>query len=226
MMVSAGVLALQGAFAEHMQALERCHVSAREVRCQNDLDGLHALILPGGESTVMGRLLLEEGLLEPVTNLVRSGLPVLATCAGMILLARELPDHAGQPRTGLMDISVRRNAFGRQQESFTTFLHVAGFSLDADDLLPAVFIRAPLVVRCGPGVRVLASVDGHAVAVAQDNMLALSFHPELTEDLRFHSWLATKAEYYAQTAAARLKSEPCISPCSLSSSGQGRTKAP
>ncbi len=188
-----GVLALQGAFAEHMQALARCGAEALEVRCLRDLEGLQGLILPGGESTVMGKLLREEGLMEPLTALLRAGLPVLATCAGMILLAGELPDFADQPRLGLMDICVRRNAFGRQKESFTTSLQVHSFSRDADDLVPAVFIRAPLVERCGPDVQVLALLEGRAVAVAQGNMLALSFHPELTCDLRFHAWLTAQA---------------------------------
>ncbi len=189
-----GVLALQGAFREHAAALARCQATVREIRTLADLDGLQGLVLPGGESTVMGRLLQEEGLLQPLASLCATGVPVLATCAGMILLAKDLPGFSAQPRLGLMDISVRRNAFGRQKESFTTRLPVREFSHGADDLIESVFIRAPLVTSCGAGVSVLASVNDHPVAVRQDNMLALAFHPELTQDTRFHAWLVRRAQ--------------------------------
>ena len=193
MAVRIGVLALQGAFLEHARALAGYDAQVREIRTLSDLDGLQGLVLPGGESTVMGRLLREEGLLAPLGRLCTSGIPVLATCAGMILLARDLPGFSEQPRLGLMDISVLRNAFGRQKESFTTKVRVREFSEDADDLVEAVFIRAPLVASCGPEVHVLASIAGQPVAVRQDNMLALSFHPELTVDTRFHAWIVRKA---------------------------------
>ncbi len=188
-----GVLALQGAFREHMRALERCGARVREVRDARDLDGIEGLVLPGGESTVMGRLLREEGLMEPVRTLLLQGLPVLGTCAGMILLARDLPEHSDQPRLGVMDISVRRNAFGRQVDSFTATLDVAGAEGGpAPGACEAVFIRAPLVETAGQDVTVLARAEGRPVAVMRDSMLALSFHPELTPDTRFHEWLTAR----------------------------------
>ncbi len=187
-----GVLALQGDFREHALSLERCGACAREIRSLQDLDGIEGLVLPGGESTVMGRLLVEEGLMEPVRALCRSGLPVLGTCAGMILLAKTLPEFPDQPRIGCLDISVVRNAFGRQTDSFSTELAVSGFGDDKTGLVTvqAVFIRAPVVQDTGNGVEVLATVDGHPVAVRQKNIMALAFHPELTPELRFHRWLA------------------------------------
>ncbi len=193
MTVRIGVLALQGAFGEHEEALAQCGADVCEIRTLEDLKGVQGLVLPGGESTVMGKLVQEEGLLEPLRTLCRGGMPVLATCAGMILLAADLPDFVLQPRLGVMDISVRRNAFGRQQESFTTFLPVQRFCAGAEDCVEAVFIRAPVVERAGAGVEVLACVDGHPVAVLEDSMLALAFHPELTRDLRFHAWLVRRA---------------------------------
>lgn len=189
-----GVLALQGAFCEHVRAVTLCGGEAVEVRRQSELDGLEGLILPGGESTVMGRLLVEWNLLEPVRALCSSGIPVLATCAGLILLCREILDHPRQPRLGLLDASVRRNAFGRQVDSFSTELTLDPFpGLDSGDSLEAVFIRAPLIERIGPEVRCLARVQGKPVAVRQGNLLALSFHPELTDDLRLHRWMVHEA---------------------------------
>ncbi|MDO5537481.1 MAG: pyridoxal 5'-phosphate synthase glutaminase subunit PdxT, partial [Desulfovibrionaceae bacterium] len=119
-----GILALQGAFREHARALERCGAETREIRAQADLDNLDGVVLPGGESTVMGRLLAEEGLMQPLRELCLSGVPVLGTCAGMMLMAEKLPDYPDQPRLGIMDISVMRNAFGRQADSFTTRIEV------------------------------------------------------------------------------------------------------
>ncbi len=188
-----GVLALQGAFREHVRALERCGARAREVRDARDLDGIEGLVLPGGESTVMGRLLREEGLMDPVRALLLQGLPVLGTCAGMILLARDLPEHSDQPRLGVMDISVRRNAFGRQVDSFTATLDVAeAEGGPAPGPCEAVFIRAPLVEAAGPDVTVLARAEGRPVAVMRASMLAQSFHPELTPDTRYHEWLMAR----------------------------------
>lgn len=188
-----GVLALQGAFREHIKSLERCGADAREIRTLEDLKGLDGVVLPGGESTVMGKLLTEEGLMEPLRELCLSGIPVLGTCAGMILLAKTLPDYPDQPRLGLMDISVIRNAFGRQVDSFECQLDVKGFEADGDDKSQAhaVFIRAPLVKDTGDGVEVLARVGDHPVAVRTGSLLALSFHPELTSDLRFHRWMVS-----------------------------------
>lgn len=185
-----GVLSLQGAFAEHETALRALGAEAVEVRVKRDLDGLEGMVLPGGESTVMGRLLREEGLMDPVRELCLR-VPVLATCAGMILLAARLPGHEDQPRLGIVDMAVLRNAFGRQKESFVTDLEVEGFGECGP--CRAVFIRAPLVTETGGNVRVLARVDGRAVAVREKRVLALSFHPELGTDTRFHAWLVREA---------------------------------
>ncbi len=206
-----GVLALQGAFAEHVKSLRKCGAEAIEVRKVAHLQGLHGLIIPGGESTVMSKIMLEEGLMQPVQELGRSGLPIFGTCAGLIMLAKHIVEHENQASLGLLDVSVRRNAFGRQVESFCTNLpclrpqvqehsetdHAALGQSQVE--LPAVFIRAPLVEAVGDGVEVLASIDGKAVAVQQKNVLACSFHPELTEDTTWHQWLLEKAHNYAQT---------------------------
>jgi pyridoxal 5'-phosphate synthase pdxT subunit len=176
--VTVGVLALQGGFEAHERALARLDVEAREVRTTEDLDGLDALIIPGGESTTIGLGVEREGLAEPLVDFVRSGRPVLGTCAGMIMLDR---DHLG-----VLDIGVRRNAFGRQLASFETELSFDGTSIDA------VFIRAPWVEDVGDGVEVLAEVDGHPVAVRQGNILAVAFHPELSADLSLHRWLVDR----------------------------------
>jgi pyridoxal 5'-phosphate synthase pdxT subunit len=173
--VTVGVLALQGGFEAHSKSLARLGVEVREVRTPEDLHGLDALIIPGGESTTIGLGVEREGLAEPLVEFARSGRPVLGTCAGMIMLDR---DHLG-----VLDIEVRRNAFGRQLASFETELSFDGESLDA------VFIRAPWVEEVGEGVEVLAEVDGHPVAVRQGNILAVAFHPELGTDLTLHRWL-------------------------------------
>ena len=151
---------------------------AREVRVPADLDGLDGIVLPGGESTTMTLGLEREGLAEPLRELVAAGTPTLATCAGMIVLDR---DHLG-----VLDIRTRRNAFGRQVRSFETDLSLRGIGVEA---LRAVFIRAPWVEEHGAGVEVLASVDGHPVAVRQGHVVAVAFHPELTRDVRLHRWL-------------------------------------
>jgi len=173
-----GVLALQGGFEAHAKALAKLHITAREVRTPADLEGLDALIIPGGESTTIGMGVEREGLTEPLTEFVRSGRPVLGTCAGMIMLDRE--------HLGLLDIAVRRNAFGRQLASFETDLEVDGTPIHA------VFIRAPWVEEVGDGVEVLAELDGHPVAVRQGNILAVAFHPELSGDLSLHEWLVDR----------------------------------
>ena len=186
-----GVLALQGDFREHESSLVRCGAEVCEIRTKADVRSLDGLVLPGGESTVMGRMMQEEGLKEPLLEVCRSGLPVLGTCAGMILLAKDLPEFPDQPRLGCLDVSVLRNAFGRQQESFSMQLFVRGFPVHGagQDPVHAVFIRAPIVQSVGPSVDVLADIDGSPVAVRQKNILALAFHPELTEDVRFHCWM-------------------------------------
>jgi 5'-phosphate synthase pdxT subunit len=177
-LVTVGVLALQGGFEAHSKSLARLGVAAREVRTPQDLEGLDALVIPGGESTTIGLGVEREGLAEPLAEFVRSGRPVLGTCAGMIMLDRE--------HLGLLDITVRRNAFGRQLASFEAELDFDG------ERLHAVFIRAPWVEDAGDAVEVLAEVGGHPVAVRQGNILAVAFHPELTDERRLHQWLVDR----------------------------------
>ena len=176
--MTVGVLALQGGFEAHAKALRELGADAREVRTPEDLDGLDALVIPGGESTTIGLGVEREGLAGPLADFVQSGRPVLGTCAGMIMLDR---DHLG-----LLDVSVRRNAFGRQLASFEADLDFDG------EPLHAVFIRAPWVEDAGDDVEVLAEVDGHPVAVRQGNILAVAFHPELTGERRLHRWLVDR----------------------------------
>jgi pyridoxal 5'-phosphate synthase pdxT subunit len=176
--VRVGILALQGDFEAHEKILRGLGVEPVEVRVPQDLAGLDALIIPGGESTVMTLGIEREGLAEPLRELAAGGTPVLGTCAGMIMLDR---DHLG-----LLDVTTRRNAFGRQLHSFEADLDLSG--IDGGPV-HAVFIRAPWVDETGPGVEVLASVDEHAVAIRQGNLLALSFHPELNGETRFHELL-------------------------------------
>ncbi len=174
---------MQGAFAEHVKALEKAGARTRLVRTRDDLAGLDGIVLPGGESTTMTMLMDRVGLLEPLREAIRGGLATLATCAGMIVLARDVTaGMAGQTGLGLLDLDVRRNGYGRQVDSFESPLHIEG--MDGKDF-PGVFIRAPLVERAGD-VRVIASHDGRPVAVRHDRITALCFHPELTDDLRLH----------------------------------------
>ena len=174
-----GVLALQGDFETHAKALDDLGARTRIVRVPADLDGLDGLVIPGGESTTMTLGIEREQLADPLRDFVRSGRPTLGTCAGLIMLDR---DHLG-----LLDVSVRRNAFGRQTSSFEADLDFEG------DPLHAVFIRAPWVEHVGDEVEVLAEVDGHPVAVRQGNVLAVAFHPELTDERRLHRWLLDHA---------------------------------
>lgn len=178
-----GVLALQGDFAEHAAMLRRLGVESREVRVPRDLEGLAGLVIPGGESTTIGKLLETYALLEPVRDLGASGFPIWGTCAGLILLATDVGKP--QPLLGLMDMTVERNAFGRQTDSFETDLNIDGLPGGA---FHAVFIRAPIVRGVGESVEVLAKLDdGRIVAVRQGNLLGTAFHPELTADARLHS---------------------------------------
>ena len=178
-----GVLALQGAFIEHIRMLERLGAHAREVRLPSDLDGLDGLIIPGGESTTIGKLLVHYELLEPLRQLVGSGFPIYGTCAGTILLAKDI-GGLDQPLLATMDLVVERNAFGRQLQSFETDVKIAGLG---DEPFRAIFIRAPAITSTGPDVDVLASLDdGTIVAARQDSLLVSCFHPELTDDDRFH----------------------------------------
>jgi pyridoxal 5'-phosphate synthase pdxT subunit len=178
-----GVLALQGDFEAHGRMLSALGAELREVRVPGDLDGLEGLVIPGGESTTMTLGIEREGLREPLRELVSSGVPVLGSCAGLIMLDR---DHLG-----LMDIRAERNAFGRQLKSFEVDIELRGIDgdpahPDASRPLRAVFIRAPRIAEYGPGVEILAEVDGHPVAARQGNMLAVAFHTELGEDDRLH----------------------------------------
>jgi 5'-phosphate synthase pdxT subunit len=173
-----GILALQGGFEAHAAILRRIGAQAREIRVPADLDGLDALIVPGGESTVMTLGIEREGLREPLRALARSGVPVLGTCAGMIMLDR---DHLD-----VLDIRTSRNAFGRQLQSFESDIELAGVP---GGPLHAVFIRAPWVAEHGEGVQVLARVDDHPVAVRQGTLLAVAFHPELAGETRLHRLL-------------------------------------
>lgn len=183
MVTRIGVLALQGAFLEHMQRLRDLGVEAVEVRLPEDLEGLDGLIIPGGESTTIGKLMNAYQLYEPVKGMAAQGKAIWGTCAGMIMLAKDI-EGSDQPRLGLMDIGVDRNAFGRQVDSFEADLNVDGLGKAP---FHAVFIRAPLLTRAGEGVHVLARLgDGRMVAAEQGNLLATAFHPELTDDPRFH----------------------------------------
>jgi len=184
--VAVGVLAVQGAAREHLEMLCRLGAEARPVRTPTEIAASEALILPGGESTTIGKLMARYGLLEPVRQLAAAGKPLLGTCAGMILMAKHI--HAAakdQPSLSVMDIAVQRNAFGRQIASFEADLEIEG--LDGGPLR-AVFIRAPVISSVAPEVTVLASHEGRIVAARQANMLALAFHPELTDDPRLHQY--------------------------------------
>ncbi len=181
-----GVLAVQGAVREHMNAIREIGAMPVEVRLPRDLVDLDALVLPGGESTTMRKLIDEYGLREPIAAMARGGAPLLGTCAGMILLARDIVD-GDEPVFGLLDIEVRRNGYGRQLDSFEAELETPGLE---GGPLHGVFIRAPVVAGVGPAVEVLArDPDGHPVAVRQGHVLATAFHPELTDDRRLHRLL-------------------------------------
>ena len=185
-LLTIGVLAVQGDVAEHLHALARIGVDAREVRTVAALAEVDALIVPGGESTTVIRLLNRFGLAEPIRERVRGGMPFWGTCMGMIVAAHDVAGMT-QPTLDLLDITVRRNAFGRQIASAEIPLEIA--TLGAAPF-PAVFIRAPWIERAGPAVDVLASVDGHGVFVRSGNVIGTSFHPELTGDDRLHRYFA------------------------------------
>jgi 5'-phosphate synthase pdxT subunit len=192
-----GVLAVQGDFAEHLATLRAIGVEGVEVRLPGEFEGLDGLILPGGESTAMRRLIDRWGLREPILDLARSGAPLYGTCAGMIILSRDIAD-GDEEVLPLLDVTVRRNAFGRQLDSFETELTVPVLG---DQPVHAVFIRAPIIERTGAEVDVLARLeDGRIVAVRERNILATSFHPELAGETRFHRLLATMAAEHAEPA--------------------------
>jgi 5'-phosphate synthase pdxT subunit len=179
-----GVLALQGAFREHIAALRKLGVEAVEVRLPEQLEGLDGLIIPGGESTAIGKLAVKYGLLEPIRRYAKAGNPVYGTCAGMIMLSNDV--GRDQPLLGAMDIKVERNAFGRQLDSFETELAIPALGAEP---FPAIFIRAPRIEEVGEGVQVLAKLDdGTPVAAREGNMIVTAFHPELTDDLRWHRY--------------------------------------
>jgi 5'-phosphate synthase pdxT subunit len=211
MALTIGVLAVQGDFAEHAASLQRAaraigeSVEVREVRRPADLAGLDGLIIPGGESTTIGKLLVAYDLEQPLQDAAQAGLPIWGTCAGMILLARDILGGEPDGRIGLMDLTVRRNAFGRQLDSFEIELPFEG----VDHPVHAVFIRAPLIEAVGPLAQALARLpDGRVVAARQANLLATSFHPELTPDPALHAWFleqvrAARGDSLAEPAAAR-----------------------
>jgi len=192
-----GVLALQGGFEAHERVLRQLGARVREVRVPADLDGLDGLVIPGGESTTISQGLDREGLVEPLRELARGGLPVLGSCAGLIVLDRE--------HLGLMDMLARRNAFGRQIRSFEADIDFDGLS---DGPLRAIFIRAPWIAEYGPDVEILAEIDGHGVAARQGRMLAVAFHSELTEDDRVHRRRLDRARSYAGGVARSSASQP------------------
>ncbi|HKP51829.1 MAG TPA: pyridoxal 5'-phosphate synthase glutaminase subunit PdxT [Chloroflexia bacterium] len=185
-----GVLALQGAFREHIEALTALGVDSVEVRLPEQLDGLDGLIIPGGESTAIGKLAVKYGLQEAIRRYAEMGKPVYGTCAGMILLSNDIGRE--QPLLGVMNVKVERNAFGRQLDSFETGISIPALG---EAPFPGVFIRAPKIESVGEGVEVLAELpDGTPVAARQDNMLVTAFHPELTDDLRFHRYFMAMVE--------------------------------
>ncbi len=188
-----GVLAVQGAFIEHIHMFERIGVTATEVRLPGQLEKISGLVIPGGESTTIMKLMNSYGLAGPVKQLAERNIPVWGTCAGMICLASgaENPDGTPMDTLGLMDMTVKRNAFGRQVDSFETLLQITALR---GGPFPAVFIRAPLIEKVGGSVEVLARLPGgEIVAAAQGKLLATSFHPELTGDARLHSYFAGMA---------------------------------
>jgi 5'-phosphate synthase pdxT subunit len=193
-----GVLALQGDFAEHVAILKRLGVETAEVRLPRDLSGLDGLIIPGGESTTIGKLAVDFGLMEPLIDFGESH-PIWGTCAGAIFLSKDALRH--QPLLGLMDITVQRNAFGRQVDSFEADLDVEWLEPATGSPAPyhAVFIRAPIIESVGGAARILSQLpDGRIVAAQQGRLLATSFHPELTDDTRFHEYFMslTKEEVH------------------------------
>jgi 5'-phosphate synthase pdxT subunit len=179
-----GVLSIQGGVTEHIKHLKALGVETVEVKFSSDLEYLDGLILPGGESTAISKILKERNMLNILRNKILSGLPVWGTCAGMILLSKELYDSSVS-NIGVMDIKVKRNAYGRQIDSFETHDVILDIS---DSPIPLVFIRAPYIVDVGDTVEILLEINGNIVAAKQNNMLATSFHPELTNNLEFHKY--------------------------------------
>ncbi len=203
-----GVLALQGDVREHLAALGQLGVTGRPLLTELDLNGLEGLILPGGESTTLSLLLASSGLFDPLAAVIGAGLPVFGTCAGLVLLAREVRDGRPDQRSfGVLDCAVRRNGYGRQAESFETTIDVAAELAQGRGSMPAIFIRAPLIEEVGPGVEVLAwaTAPGRAerrpVVCRQGTVLATAFHPELTSDRRLHRLFLAMVEGSARVGA-------------------------
>ena len=195
-----GVLALQGDVREHIHSLQECDVQAFPVRRSSEIESVDALIVPGGESTTIAQLAEVFGVYQLIKNRIEEGMPVYGSCAGMILLAKEILDaKVGQKSFGGLDITVRRNAFGRQVDSFESDI---AFADGSTELIRAVFIRAPWVEKVGESVQILASVDSHPVAVRSRTALATSFHPELTGDNRIHRYFI---EQVARPALEKVK---------------------
>ena len=195
-----GVLALQGDVREHISALIACGINPVEVRRPSELEEVHALVIPGGESTTIAQLSEIFDLYHPIKNRIAAGMPAYGSCAGMILLADSILDaKQGQKTFGGLDITVRRNAFGRQVDSFETDI---AFADGSDQLTRAVFIRAPWVEKVGSGIEILATVDSHPVAVRSKTLFATSFHPELTADHRIHRYFI---EEVARPALEKVK---------------------
>ncbi len=184
--MKAGVLALQGDFREHARVFEAAGATPIEVRTPEDLARVDCLAIPGGESTTIAKLAHSSGLVEPIVERARGGMPVLGTCAGMIVMAERV--EGGEPLLSLVDITVRRNAYGRQVDSFEADLVVEG----VDHPVRGVFIRAPLVEEVGQGVRILAEHEGHPVVLEQGSLIVASFHPELVGESRLHAYLLGK----------------------------------
>ena len=183
-MMMIGVLALQGDVDEHLAALHRAGAPAMTVKTRDELDNVDALVIPGGESTTVMKLLERFGLTQPIAERTRAGMPLWGTCMGMIVIAHDVA-QTQQPTLDLLDVTVRRNAFGRQNDSAETTLTIAELGSEP---FPGIFIRAPWIERAGEGVNVLAERDGHAVMVRQGNVLGTAFHPELTGDERVHKY--------------------------------------
>ncbi|SFP90625.1 pyridoxal 5'-phosphate synthase glutaminase subunit PdxT [Salibacterium halotolerans] len=194
-MVTIGVLALQGAVQEHVKSLQAPDVETVIVKRTDQLDALDGLVFPGGESTTMRRLVNKYGFYEPLREFAAAGKPILGTCAGLILMAERIAQEP-QGHLQLMDIDVQRNAFGRQRESFETTLVVKDVAKDME----AVFIRAPLISSTGDDVEVLSSFNGEIVAARENHLLACSFHPELTDDTRFHQYFVQMVRESKETA--------------------------
>jgi len=182
--VKIGVLALQGAVTEHIQMLSALGAEAIPVRLPSELEGLDALIIPGGESTTISKLLSDYGLMEPIRRLAQKGFPIFGTCAGLVLLAKKVP-NLQMDSIGVMDIEVERNAFGRQVDSFEADLKIPALH---NGTFHGVFIRAPIIEKTERGVEVLCQLNGKPVVVRQGKLLACAFHPELTDDLRLHKY--------------------------------------